>query len=226
MEEGAPPAAAPVQRTVKAAEAALLSEIVPDKDIRTGTGTGELDRVLGGGLVAGSVILLSGEPGIGKSTLLLQISDALGREKRVLYVSGEESRGQIKLRADRLGAGGADLFLASETDLDSVLAAVAKVSPDILIVDSIQTMYSSRSRSAALISRTGSSRSTAASTQMIWNSNWAISPPPSLRKLCVILPTANFRECRKIRNWSPSAARSPNAKGVSPGTLMPEKSNV
>ena len=144
-----PEAAAPVQRTVKAAEATLLSEIVPDKDIRTGTGTGELDRVLGGGLVAGSVILLSGEPGIGKSTLLLQISDALGKEKRVLYVSGEESRGQIKLRADRLGLGGSGMYLVSETDLDAILSAVEKIKPEILIIDSIQTIYSASSRSAA-----------------------------------------------------------------------------
>ncbi len=150
MEEEEPLEVSATARTPKrAAEVKRLSDIMPLSYERTLTGTGELDRVLGGGLVAGSVVLLSGEPGIGKSTLLLQISEALSRRKTVLYVSGEESRGQIKLRADRLGAGGSGLFLASETDLDSVLAAVAKVSPDILIVDSIQTMYSARSRSAA-----------------------------------------------------------------------------
>ncbi len=150
MEEATvPEATAPAHRTVKEVEVKLLSELQPDREIRTGTGTGELDRVLGGGLVAGSVILLSGEPGIGKSTLLLQISDALGREKRVLYVSGEESRGQIKLRADRLGLGGGGMYLVSETDLDAILTAVERMKPDILIIDSIQTVYSASSRSAA-----------------------------------------------------------------------------
>ena len=150
MEEEAPlETAAAARAPKKPIEVKRLSDIEPLSYERTRTGMGELDRVLGGGLVAGSVVLLSGEPGIGKSTLLLQISEALSRKKTVLYVSGEESRGQIKLRADRLGAGSAGLFLASETDLDNVLAAAAKVSPDILIVDSIQTMYSARSRSAA-----------------------------------------------------------------------------
>lgn len=153
MEEEEPQApvmaAQPTKAAPKPVEVKKLSEIESPAYLRTKTGTGELDRVLGGGLVSGSVILLSGEPGIGKSTLLLQISDALSRDKTVLYVSGEESRGQIKLRASRLGASGEGLYLVSETDLDAVLTAVAKVAPDILIVDSIQTIYSSRSRSAA-----------------------------------------------------------------------------
>ena len=133
----------------KPIEVCRLSEIKETAHLRTETGMGELDRVLGGGLVAGSVVLLSGEPGIGKSTLLLQISEALSRKQTVLYVSGEESRAQIKLRAVRLGTVGEGLFLVSETDLDTVLGACAKVKPDILIVDSIQTIYSSRSRSTA-----------------------------------------------------------------------------
>ena len=89
--------------------------------IRTDTGLSELDRVLGGGLVTGSVVLLSGEPGIGKSTLLMQISDALGQNRKVLYVSGEESGGQLKLRAKRLGVTGEHLYILTETNLENIL---------------------------------------------------------------------------------------------------------
>ncbi len=149
MEEETPIALTATPAVARVADVKPLSEIAPQDHIRTGTGMGELDRVLGGGLVSGSVILLSGEPGIGKSTLLLQISEAIGRTKRVMYVSGEESRAQIKLRAGRLGICGECVYLASETELDAVLAAVQKHKPDVLIVDSIQTVYSSRSRSAA-----------------------------------------------------------------------------
>lgn len=115
--------------------------------IRFKTGQTELDRVLGGGLVSGSVVLISGEPGIGKSTLLMQISDSLastlvdGRYRRVMYVSGEESGGQLRMRAERLGVKGDNLFVLTETDINRVLSEVEKVRPDILIVDSIQTMY-------------------------------------------------------------------------------------
>lgn len=116
--------------------------------IRTGTGMGELDRVLGGGLVEGSVVLLSGEPGIGKSTLLLQICSELGRTRKVLYVSGEESKGQLKMRADRLGIGGDSIYLLTETDAEAVLAECERISPDVLIIDSVQTMYASRLNSA------------------------------------------------------------------------------
>ena len=149
MEEELPVLEAGAPTSTRIADVKPLSEITPQDHIRIGTGMGELDRVLGGGLVNGSVILLSGEPGIGKSTLLLQISDAIAKAKRVLYVSGEESRAQIKLRAGRLGIVGERVFLASETELDAVLAAVKKYKPDVLIVDSVQTVYSSRSRSAA-----------------------------------------------------------------------------
>ena len=110
--------------------------------IRTGTGLGELDRVLGGGLVHGSVVLISGEPGIGKSTLLMQISDRLGIDRKVLYVSGEESGGQLKLRAKRLGVRGDNLFILTETNMERVLSEASGVKPDVIIVDSIQTMYS------------------------------------------------------------------------------------
>ena len=116
--------------------------------MRSETGLGELDRVLGGGLVTGSVVLLSGEPGIGKSTLLMQISDALGQNRKVLYVSGEESGGQLKLRAKRLGVSGEHLYILTETNLESILAETEKVSPDVMILDSIQTIYSDNTNSS------------------------------------------------------------------------------
>ena len=116
--------------------------------MRVETGLSELDRVLGGGLVNGSVVLLSGEPGIGKSTLLIQISDSIGRSRRVLYVSGEESGGQIKIRADRLKVGGKNLFILTENNIDKILKEIDKVRPEILIVDSIQTMFSDSAASS------------------------------------------------------------------------------
>jgi len=115
---------------------------IPDY-MRQQTGLGELDRVLGGGLVHGSVVLLSGEPGIGKSTLLMQICDVLGKSKRVLYISGEESGGQLKLRARRLGVMGSNLFILTETNIEKILAETEKIKPDVMIVDSIQTIYAS-----------------------------------------------------------------------------------
>ena len=120
---------------------------IPDY-IRSKTGLDELDRVLGGGLVHGSVVLISGEPGIGKSTLLMQISECLGSNKRVLYISGEESGGQIKLRAKRLGVSGKNLFIFTETNLDLILKESDKIKPDIIIVDSIQTIYDEMIKSA------------------------------------------------------------------------------
>ncbi|MBR3967386.1 MAG: DNA repair protein RadA [Clostridia bacterium] len=122
--------------------------------MRSETGLGELDRVLGGGLVHGSVVLLSGEPGIGKSTLLMQISDALGntdkggKPRNVLYISGEESGGQLKLRAKRLGIGGKNLHVLTETNIENILDEIASLKPDVVIVDSIQTVYSDRMSSA------------------------------------------------------------------------------
>lgn len=120
---------------------------IPDY-IRSKTGLDELDRVLGGGLVHGSVVLISGEPGIGKSTLLMQISECLGANKRVLYISGEESGGQIKLRAKRLGVSGKNLYILTETNLDSILKESDKLKPDIMIIDSIQTIYDEMIKSA------------------------------------------------------------------------------
>ncbi len=109
--------------------------------IRTETGMEELDRVLGGGIVDGSVVLLAGEPGIGKSTLLLQICESLSANKRVLYVSGEESGGQLRYRAKRLGITGKNLYLLTETEVGAILDECEDVNPAFIIVDSIQTMY-------------------------------------------------------------------------------------
>ncbi len=117
-----------------------LDEIGTDDEVRYPTGSGELDRVLGGGLVKGSLVLLGGEPGIGKSTLLLQICTYFGKEHTILYVSGEESARQVKLRADRLGVEAQSLYLLSHTDAESICDTVRRNSPDIVIIDSIQTM--------------------------------------------------------------------------------------
>lgn len=108
---------------------------------RTPTGMSELDRVLGGGLVSGSLVLVGGDPGIGKSTLLLQICQHMGQSKKILYVSGEESQRQIKLRAERLGISTPNLKIYSETNMSLVIDCVFREKPDILIVDSVQTMY-------------------------------------------------------------------------------------
>lgn len=136
-------------RMGKEARAEKLSETALPSYIRSATGMGELDRVLGGGLVSGSVVLLSGEPGIGKSTLLLQISHELARGHKVLYVSGEESRGQLKLRAERLGVLTGELYVLTETNLDAIERELSRIAPDVLIVDSIQTIYSERFTSVA-----------------------------------------------------------------------------
>ena len=110
------------------------------------TGIGELDRVLGGGLVPGAVVLMAGEPGVGKSTLLLDVAGRLGREPgaRVLYLTGEESAGQVRLRAERIGAVADGLLLAAETDLGTVLGHVEQVAPTALVVDSVQTVASAQ----------------------------------------------------------------------------------
>ena len=117
-------------------------------EIRFYTGMGELDRVLGGGAVVGSLVLVGGAPGIGKSTLLLQICNQLCRERRVLYVSGEESERQLKLRAQRLEVVPEELLILSETRLSDILEAVEETKPDILIADSIQTLYNEENESS------------------------------------------------------------------------------
>ena len=125
-----------------------MAEVEAVDELRFNTGMNELDRVLGGGAVKGSLVLVGGAPGIGKSTLMLQICDNLCRFSEVLYVSGEESERQIKLRAQRLGIREEGLFLYSETNLDDIVAAVQEKQPDILIVDSIQTIYNGESSSS------------------------------------------------------------------------------
>jgi len=119
-----------------------ITEIEPLDRLRVPTGIGEFDRILGGGVVSGSLVLVGGEPGIGKSTILLQVSSALAASgETVLYVSGEESIQQTRLRAGRLGAKSERLLLVAETDLDQVLEDVAEFQPSLVIVDSIQTMF-------------------------------------------------------------------------------------
>ena len=125
-----------------------ICEVDSGDEIRFSTGMGELDRVLGGGAVAGSLVLVGGAPGIGKSTLLLQICNSLCTGRKVLYVSGEESERQLKLRAQRLGVSPEELYILSETRLSDILEAVEEMQPDILIADSIQTLYNEENESS------------------------------------------------------------------------------
>ena len=147
LEEQTPQAsAAPVkenkQRPGTGAQALRLHEIPEESAPRVTTGIGELDRVLGGGIVEGSLILVGGDPGIGKSTLLLQVSEQIAHQgKRVLYISGEESARQIRLRAKRLGVSSENLLILSENAMDNAERRWQEVQPDAMIVDSIQTMY-------------------------------------------------------------------------------------
>ena len=125
-----------------------ITHVDTEGELRFSTGMGELDRVLGGGAVAGSLVLVGGAPGIGKSTLLLQICNSLCRGRRVLYISGEESERQLKLRAERLHVSPEELLILSETRLSDVVEAVEETKPDILIVDSIQTLYNEENDSS------------------------------------------------------------------------------
>ncbi len=134
---------------IPTSEAARLSDIKEQDQLRKKTGCEELDRVLGGGLVSGSAVLLCGEPGIGKSTLLLQICADLSSDGRVLYASGEESAGQLRMRADRLGVSDKEIYIAADTSITSVLAHADRLSPSVLIVDSIQTMWKNGVSSSA-----------------------------------------------------------------------------
>lgn len=126
-----------------------ISEVTADCETRYKTGLKELDRVLGGGIVQGSLILVGGDPGIGKSTLLLQICQSVGESKKILYVSGEESEGQIKIRAERLGVTTDMLYLVSETDVSTIIECINGIKPDVVIIDSIQTMNREDIASAA-----------------------------------------------------------------------------
>ena len=129
-------------------QATPLMQVDTSNEIRFFTGLGELDRVLGGGAVAGSLVLVGGAPGIGKSTLLLQICNQLCLERTVLYVSGEESERQLKLRAQRLGVSPDSLYILSETRLSDIMESIDEIKPDILIVDSIQTLYNEDNESS------------------------------------------------------------------------------
>ena len=131
------------------AGARLYSDIEIERMQRSSTGIGELDRVLGGGVVPGSLVLLGGEPGIGKSTLLLQAAANMARTiGPVLYSSGEESEHQIKSRGERLAVGAAPLYLLAETCLERILEEIARIKPALVIVDSVQTIFSLKFQSA------------------------------------------------------------------------------
>ena len=127
--------------SARAVKPVPIMDIGTADEIRFSTGMGELDRVLGGGAVKGSLVLVGGAPGIGKSTLMLQICKKLGEFSKVLYVSGEESAHQLKLRAQRLDVESENLYVLSETCLGNILECVQSEQPDVLIVDSIQTLY-------------------------------------------------------------------------------------
>lgn len=134
---------ASLKKAPPASKAVFLKDVSVQDTQRWSTGFGELDRVLGGGVVEGSVVLAGGEPGIGKSTLFLQVADSLVRSgKKVLYISGEESLRQIRLRAKRLSSSG-DIMLLAETEINNCISSIQQYAPDFVVVDSIQTMYSS-----------------------------------------------------------------------------------
>lgn len=142
-------AAAKAGSTYRATTTIAYDSVEAQDDDRTASGIDELDCVLGGGIVAGSLVLIGGAPGIGKSTIVMQMADKLGRNgTKVLYVSGEESERQIKMRGQRLGVAAQNLFLLPETNLQSILAETEKLRPDFVIVDSIQTVFSDQIESA------------------------------------------------------------------------------
>ncbi len=129
-------------------KAQKISDIAFEKHIRFETGLGEFDRVLGGGVVKGSAVLISGEPGIGKSTLLLQICEKIGECGKILYISGEESPSQIKLRAERLGVNSDNVYILCETNINKAIPEAEGYTPDLVIVDSVQTMFDDELQSA------------------------------------------------------------------------------
>jgi len=128
--------------TGRTARALRLSEVESGRESRLATGNPELDRVLGGGIVRGSVVLVAGTPGIGKSTLMTELG-ALMQDRTILYVTGEESAGQVKMRAERLGVSSESFLLLAETDVESIISSVHDEAPDVLVVDSIQTIFRS-----------------------------------------------------------------------------------
>lgn len=129
------------KRTASKKAPKLISELDTEAELRFSTGIGELDRVLGGGAVKGSLVLVGGAPGIGKSTLLLQLCGLVEGKQKILYVTGEESERQLKMRAQRLGVDNGQIYVLAETGLTEVLEAADELEPDIMIVDSIQTMF-------------------------------------------------------------------------------------
>ncbi len=143
-EEGARAGARVVQAAPVSAPAVPIGQVKAEVAQARTTGVGELDRVLGGGLVPGGVVLLAGEPGIGKSTLLLEAAARLAERETVLYVTGEESAAQVRMRADRIGAVRDRLYLAAETDLGALISHVEKIEPSMLVVDSVQTIGSAQ----------------------------------------------------------------------------------
>ena len=150
QEQGAAPASKRVQSLAPRSAAMPITQISTSDAPRRKSGVGEFDRVLGGGVVPGAAILLSGEPGVGKSTLLLEVAARAAKEgRRVLYVSAEESVAQVRLRAERTNALSDELFLASEVDLGTVLGHIDQVEPQLVIVDSVQTVVSAEQDGAA-----------------------------------------------------------------------------
>ena len=137
-----------VRESIREAKVVPLNEVAADNDVRCRTGIRELDRVLGGGIVPGSLVLIGGDPGIGKSTLLLQVCRELAGQKKILYISGEESQAQIKLRANRMGEFASGLLLLCETNLEIIRGVIEKERPELVVIDSIQTMYSEEVSSA------------------------------------------------------------------------------
>lgn len=135
-----PSAGAVRSRAAAYAPPVQIRDISTTDETRYKTGSAELDRVMGGGIVKGSLVLLGGDPGIGKSTILLQICEYLGKSLKILYVSGEESKRQLKLRADRLGVDSDNLFILTQTDVELVCETIRQDKPDIVMIDSIQTM--------------------------------------------------------------------------------------
>ena len=149
VEESVSFAKTSVAKQMKEADVVLLKDVETNQEDRIQTEIKELDRVLGGGIVPGSLVLVGGDPGIGKSTLLLQVCQKLGElKKQILYISGEESLKQIKLRANRMGEFSGDIYLFCETNLEVIRAVIEKRKPEVVIIDSIQTMYSENVASA------------------------------------------------------------------------------
>lgn len=146
--KGSTQGAKAVRELVREAKVIPLNDVTAEDDVRCATGIKELDRVLGGGIVPGSLVLVGGDPGIGKSTLLLQVCRILADKKKVLYISGEESQTQIKLRANRMGNFADGLFLLCETNLEIIRGILEKERPELVVIDSIQTMYSEEVSSA------------------------------------------------------------------------------